>query len=71
MARTSSPSSRKEWPFIYEVFDRVEKVSGDYKYRGTIVARFRKLTGAVRYVVENEDGMLMIMNSTQLIPWSE
>lgn len=50
----------------FRVGDEVEKKTGDYRYRGTVVAVFRKLSGAERCVVENDDGMLFIFNERQL-----
>lgn len=52
--------------YKFQVGDSVEKNSGDYFYEGVVVSRFQKLSGAVRYVIENEDGVLMIMNEGQL-----
>lgn len=50
-----------------EVNDYVEKVGGDYTFRGFVVAMFNKRrSGAVRYVVENDDGVLHIFSEAQL-----
>lgn len=46
--------------------DRVQKTTGDYRYNGVIVAKFKKLSGVERFVVENHDGMLFIFNENQL-----
>ena len=47
--------------------DKVEKIVGDYIFRGEVVARFRKIRSAeVRYVVENQDGILHIFSARQL-----
>jgi hypothetical protein len=46
--------------------DKVEKVGGDYSYRGTVVSVLTKASGATRVVVENADGMLFIFNPTSL-----
>lgn len=48
--------------------DHVEKTGGDYCFRGVVVARFVKLTGAVRYVVEDDCGLLFIFNARNLRP---
>ena len=45
---------------------KVAKVTGDYKFSGTIVAKFAKLDGKVRYVVENQDGILHIFSENNL-----
>lgn len=52
----------------FAVGDRVIKQSGDYTYEGTVVARFTKRSGAIRYVVEDDRGLLMIMVAKQLEP---
>lgn len=46
--------------------DEVVKVGGDYTFRGKVVARFFKLSGKARYVVENQDGILHIFSEKQL-----
>lgn len=40
--------------------DHVEKIGGDYKFVGFVVAAFHKLSGARRYVVEDDRGVLHI-----------
>jgi hypothetical protein len=49
-----------------KVGDRVKKVSGDYTFEGVVVAAFAKKSGAVRYVVEDDRGLLFIFNGGQL-----
>jgi len=49
-----------------EIGSRVEKVTGDYRFHGVVVARFQKLDGKVRFVVENEDGILHIFSEKNL-----
>ena len=46
--------------------DRVEKTGGDYKFYGVIVAKFTKKSGAIRLVVENDDGILHIYSEKNL-----
>ena len=46
----------------------VVKTGGDYSFEGVVVARFHKLSGKERVVVENSDGILHIFNPTQLSP---
>jgi hypothetical protein len=48
------------------VGDRVRKISGDYLFIGVVRAGFYKQSGAVRYVVENDDGVLHIFSRQQL-----
>lgn len=46
--------------------DKVEKVGGDYTFVGTIVAKFTKLSGAVRFVVEDDRGVLHVYSEKNL-----
>lgn len=46
--------------------DYVIKLEGDYTFEGYVVCKFCKREGATRYVIENKDGVLMIMNRKQL-----
>ncbi len=46
--------------------DLVEKVGGDYRFLGFVVAVFKKASGVVRIVVENGDGVLHIFAPSQL-----
>lgn len=50
----------------FHVGDHVFKEGGDYTFVGVVVAVFAKLSGEVRYVVEDERGLLLIMNFRQL-----
>ena len=52
----------------YPIGTKFEKVGGDYRFTGTIVASFTKLNGMVRYVGENEDGLLFIFNEGAIHP---
>jgi hypothetical protein len=45
---------------------RVRKVVGDYDFDGVVVAVFQKKNGLIRYVVENEAGILHIFSEKQL-----
>ncbi len=47
---------------------RVIKTGGDYVFRGEVVAAFHKRSGALRVVVENDDGILHVFNPAQLNP---
>jgi hypothetical protein len=53
-------------PAPFAVRDRVEKVGGDYRYEGEVVAAFRKRSGVVRYVVEDDRGLLFIFSQANL-----
>jgi hypothetical protein len=58
----------------FQPLDLVEKIVGDYDFVGRIVTIFRKLgrnlepdpDGAWRYVVQNRDGIVMILNDDQI-----
>lgn len=53
-------------PVLFHVGNKVEKVGGDYTFVGTVVAVFSKLSGAVRYVVEDDRGILHIYSHKNL-----
>jgi len=44
----------------------VKKRGGDYQFDGQIIAEVEKLSGERRYVVEDDRGLLLIMNSKQV-----
>jgi len=54
---------RKPEPWIIKVGHKVKKVGGDYSYEGLVVAVVVKLSGRIRYVVEDDKGMLFIFNN--------
>jgi hypothetical protein len=56
----------KTWEDTLKVGDLVIKTKGDYSFRGEIVAKFKKRSGAVRFVIEDDRGLLLIMNILQL-----
>lgn len=45
---------------------KVQKRGGDYEFDGEVVAVITKKSGAVRYVVEDDRGLLLIMNAKQV-----
>jgi hypothetical protein len=51
---------------IYEVGTKVAKTGGDYTFHGEVVAVFSKRSGQVRYVIENDEGILHIFSGKQL-----
>lgn len=51
---------------LFKVGDKVEKVGGDYKFEGTIVAVFPKLSGLIRLVVEDDRGVLHVYSEKNL-----
>jgi len=51
---------------IYAIGIQVEKLGGDYNFRGEIRGIVHKKSGETRYVVENADGLLFIFNGSQL-----
>lgn len=44
----------------------IQKRSGDYRCDGWIMAIVTKRSGAVRYIVEDDRGMLLVMNAAQI-----
>ena len=46
----------------------VRKVGGDYTFVGVVVAVFAKRSGQVRYVVEDDRGILHIFSEKNLAP---
>jgi hypothetical protein len=44
----------------------VEKCTGDYTFEGTVVGIVRKKSGEIRYVIEDDRGLLLIMNEKQI-----
>ena len=52
----------------YKVKDKVIKEDGDYIFEGVVVAVFEKLSGKVRYVVEDDRGILHIFSEKNLKP---
>lgn len=51
---------------IPRVGSLVEKVGGDYTFVGTVVAKFKKLSGMIRYVVEDDRGVLHVYSDKNL-----
>lgn len=43
--------------------DAVEKVGGDYTFKGVVVSCFHKKSGVMRYVVEDDRGVLHIYSA--------
>lgn len=50
----------------FNVGDEVSKVGGDYEFVGVVVSKFKKLSGEIRYVVENKDRVLHIYSGKNL-----
>lgn len=50
-----------------QVGDKIIKETGDYTFEGIIVCAFNKLKGAKRFVVEDNRGLLLIMNENQMV----
>ncbi len=49
-----------------KVGDKVKKTKGDYRYYGEVVAVIQKRSGVERFIVESDDGLLLIFNEQQL-----
>lgn len=47
--------------------DPVSKVGGDYRFDGTVIGVFVKLSGAVRYAVEDDRGVIHIYSAKNLV----
>jgi len=52
--------------FDYEPGQQVEKIGGDYTFKGVVVAAFEKTSRAERYVIEDDRGMLHIHSAKDL-----
>lgn len=52
----------------FHVGSSVRKTGGDYRFEGTVVAVFPKLSGQVRYVVEDDRGVLHVYSVKNLAP---
>jgi hypothetical protein len=52
-------------PLTLKVGDKVEKIKG-YTFVGYVVSVVKKRDQSLRYVVENQDGILHIFNRLQL-----
>lgn len=50
----------------FQIGDRVAKRPGDYVYEGEVRALIEKRSGALRYVVEDDRGLLFIFAEGQL-----
>lgn len=51
---------------IFKVGNKVSKAGGDYRFDGIVVAAFSKLSGVIRYVVEDDRGILHIYSAKNL-----
>jgi hypothetical protein len=51
---------------VVEIGTKVAKRGGDYDFDGEVVAIITKKSGAIRYAVEDERGLLLIMNERQV-----
>jgi len=54
---------------MYERGDKVHKGGGDYTFDGTVIAVFEKLSGKIRYAVEDDRGIIHIFSESNLQPW--
>lgn len=46
---------------------KVSKTGGDYRFDGTVVGVFRKISGVIRYAVEDDRGVVHIYSRKNLI----
>lgn len=69
MAEPAPLPTRPDGPIEAPLFyfgDRVSKVGGDYRFEGEIRGVVTKLFGALRYVVEDDRGVLHVFSAKQL-----
>jgi hypothetical protein len=52
----------------FSVGDNVRKIGGDYTFEGVVVSVCRKLSGTIRYVVEDDRGVLHVYSDKTLAP---
>lgn len=74
--RIRARSGGEDWSWVFRhqaparddraIGHRVTKRGGDYEFDGVIVDVIRKRSGAIRYVVEDDRGLLLIMNAKQV-----
>lgn len=64
--RTECPDQPPTTTPDLHVGDKVSKTGGDYHFDGTIVSEFRKISGLIRYVVEDDRGVLHIYSAKNL-----
>jgi len=51
----------------FKVGDLVSKAGGDYRFDGTVIGVFTKLSGLVRYAVEDDRGVIHIYSAKNLV----
>lgn len=61
-----TPSAAHITAETYKTGDLVSKVGGDYRFDGTVVSVFKKLSGVIRLVVEDDRGILHIYSEKNL-----
>lgn len=52
--------------FHFRLRQKVIKRNGDYTFKGVVTSQFRKLSGKVRYVVEDDRGICHIFSNNNL-----
>lgn len=50
----------------FERGHKFTKTSGDYTFEGTVLCGIEKLSGEIRYAVEDDRGLILIMNERQI-----
>lgn len=50
----------------FRLGEHVSKVGGDYRFDGTVIGVFVKLSGVVRYAVEDDRGVIHIYSAKNL-----
>lgn len=51
---------------MIEIGSQVKKVGGDYRFDGVVISIFEKLSGQIRYAVEDDRGVIHIYSAKNL-----
>ena len=51
---------------VFGVGAKVSKKGGDYRFNGTVIGTFKKLSGVWRYAVEDDRGVIHIYSARNL-----
>lgn len=65
--KTAQQTTKVEREQTFDVGDVVNKVGGDYSFKGVVRSSFSKASGATRYAVEDDRGVLHIYSAKNLV----
>lgn len=51
---------------VFMLADEVSKVGGDYRFDGIVIGVFKKISGVIRYAVEDDRGVVHIYSDKNL-----